>query len=167
MGVRPDAERVSIGRAIHNSAVYVLDRAGEPVPVGVSGELFIGGVAVARGYLGRPRLTAERFVPDPFSGVPGARLYRTGDKARWRTERTSAEVRECGSALDPRESQRTSALPHSRTSVLEYLGRTDFQVKSGASWSPQIERVSPAPGRGEAVVLAARMWPGSAGGVSV
>ncbi|HVG45013.1 MAG TPA: amino acid adenylation domain-containing protein, partial [Longimicrobium sp.] len=120
-----DAERVSIGRAIHNSTVYVLDRAGEPVPVGVAGELFIGGVAVARGYLGRPRLTAERFVPDPF-GEQGARLYRTGDRCRWME---SAKVRECESASDSRESERTFALSHSRTGVLEYLGRTDFQVK--------------------------------------
>ncbi|MFL5539304.1 MAG: non-ribosomal peptide synthetase, partial [Longimicrobiaceae bacterium] len=118
---------VPIGSPISGTRVYVLDEALRPVPIGVPGELFAGGDGVARGYLGRPAATAEKFVPDPFSTVPGARLYRTGDRVRWKYE--SAKVRECESEPDSREGERTFALPHSRTGVLEYLGRLDAQVK--------------------------------------
>jgi amino acid adenylation domain-containing protein len=77
-------EGAPIGRPLDNTVVYVSLSAGvEPAPAGTAGELLIGGAGVARGYLGRPELTAERFVPDPLSGVPGARLYRTGDLVRW------------------------------------------------------------------------------------
>ncbi|HEX2252377.1 MAG TPA: condensation domain-containing protein, partial [Thermoanaerobaculia bacterium] len=91
---------VSIGRPIANTTVYLLGRHGEPVPVGVTGELCTGGAGLARAYWNRPALTAERFVPDATSGTPGARLYRTGDLARH--------------------------LPDGR---LEFLGRRDQQVK--------------------------------------
>ncbi|HEX6749442.1 MAG TPA: amino acid adenylation domain-containing protein [Longimicrobium sp.] len=114
-----------IGAPIANTRLYVLDARMEPVPLGVPGELFAGGDCLARGYLGRPALTAEKFVPDPFSALPGARLYRTGDRVRWMCE--SARVRECES--DSSRDETTFAPSHSRTFALEYVGRTDFQVK--------------------------------------
>ena len=115
--------RVPLGRPHPGRQVRVLDAALRLVPVGVPGELFVGGDALARGYLDGPALTAERFVPDPYAGVPGARMYHTGDRVRWTDapECESAKVRECES--------RDDSLEHSHTGVLEFLGRVDAQVK--------------------------------------
>jgi amino acid adenylation domain-containing protein len=123
-----------IGRPVAGTRVYLLDRDGNPVPEGVPGELFLAGAGLARGYLARPALTAERFVPDPFSGTPGRRLYRTGDLARWRA----------------------AGMPGSR-GELEYLGRVDHQVKvRGFRVEPgEIEAaLARHPALAEAVVLA-------------
>ena len=106
-----------IGTPVANTRLYVLDGRMEPAPPGVPGELYAGGAGLARGYLGRPAQTAEKFVPDPFSRVPGARLYRTGDRARWQRQ-------------DPRDRRFDGAADgHADAFALEYLGRTDFQVK--------------------------------------
>jgi len=93
-------KRPSVGRPISNTQIYILDRAGSPAPIGVPGELHIGGAGLARGYLGREELTAEKFIADPFSGKRDARLYRTGDQARWLSDGT-----------------------------IEFIGRLDHQIK--------------------------------------
>ncbi|MEN6540450.1 MAG: amino acid adenylation domain-containing protein, partial [Mizugakiibacter sp.] len=86
--VEHPGEGISIGTPIANTQVWVLDAQRQPCPFGVPGELWIGGDGVALGYLNRPELTAERFLPDPFRNAPGARLYRTGDRGRWKPDGT-------------------------------------------------------------------------------
>jgi amino acid adenylation domain-containing protein len=137
-----DGEREpAIGRPLPNTRVYLLDPALRLVPVGAAGELWLGGEGLARGYLGRPDLTADRFRPDPFgpdSGGGGGRLYRTGDLARWRTDGRP-------------------------DGTLDYLGRTDHQVKI-RGFRIELGEVEAAllavPGVREAVVVASD---GSAG----
>ncbi|HEY7769920.1 MAG TPA: amino acid adenylation domain-containing protein, partial [Longimicrobium sp.] len=117
------ADQVLVGTPVANTQAYVVDARLQPVPVGVTGELYLSGDGLSRGYANHPAMTAERFVPCPF-GAPGSRMYRVMDRVRWKQ---SAEVRECVSAEV--KAVRTHALTHSPTAVLEYLGRIDFQVK--------------------------------------
>ncbi|WP_370683506.1 amino acid adenylation domain-containing protein [Pseudomonas syringae pv. atrofaciens] len=124
-----------IGKPVTHARLYVLDSRGQPVPLGVPGELYIGGAGVARGYLNRADLTAERFLDDPFSDRSGARMYRSGDLVRWLSDGT-----------------------------LEYLGRNDDQVKiRGVRIEPgEIEQhLAQCPGVGEAVVTTQRLDDGT------
>jgi len=133
--VKDDGAPISIGRPIANTSVHVLDQDGAPVPIGIVGEICIGGAGVALGYLGRPGLTAERFIADAQSSVPGARLYRTGDLGRWS--------------------------PDGR---LMYLGRLDQQVKINGFRieTGEIESVLNAhPSVRQAVVVAREAQPGN------
>src|SRR5206468_1153646 len=122
------APRSIIGRPVASRRVHLLDASLRPVPIGVPGEICIGGAGLARGYLGRADLTAERFVPDPFGDRPGDRLYRSGDLARWLED-----------------------------GDLEYLGRLDDQVKIRGFRIEPVEIESALqrhPAVGETVVLA-------------
>ncbi|RYZ37608.1 MAG: amino acid adenylation domain-containing protein, partial [Myxococcaceae bacterium] len=125
--IQADTVRPVLGRPLTNMQGYVLDPELQPVPVGVPGELFVGGAGLARGYLERPDLTADRFVPDGLGAQPGGRLYRTGDRVRWLA-----------------------------SGELEYLGRLDFQVKV-RGFRIELGEVETAlaqqPGVSEAVVL--------------
>lgn len=85
-GLRPDSLSVPIGKPVAGSTVYILDAFGQPLPVGVIGEIYVGGEGVANGYVGDPQRTASVFLPDPYSGLDGARMYRSGDHGRWRTD---------------------------------------------------------------------------------
>ncbi|RMN29860.1 Non-ribosomal peptide synthetase, terminal component, partial [Pseudomonas coronafaciens pv. zizaniae] len=123
-----------IGRPIANTRIYLLDVHGQPVPIGVSGEIYIGGAGVARGYLNLPELTAERFLDDPFSAEPAVRMYRSGDLGRWLADGN-----------------------------IEYLGRNDDQVKIRGFRVElgEIEsQLAVCPGVREAVVLAREYSPG-------
>ncbi|HEU0052455.1 MAG TPA: amino acid adenylation domain-containing protein, partial [Longimicrobium sp.] len=130
------AESISLGEPIANTGLYVLDPLLQPCPLGVPGELCIGGDGVVRGYLDRPALTAERFVPDPFADTPGARLYRTGDRVRRKTD-----------------------------GALEFLGRIDFQVKV-RGFRVELGEIEAAladlPGIREAVAIVREDTPGDA-----
>ncbi|MEB3167143.1 MAG: alpha/beta fold hydrolase, partial [Synechococcaceae cyanobacterium] len=97
---RGQAFETHIGRPIANTYIYLLDEQGQPVPIGVCGELYIGGAGVCRGYLNQPGLTAQRFLPDPFATEQGGKMYKTGDLAQWRPDGN-----------------------------LEFLGRSDYQIK--------------------------------------
>jgi amino acid adenylation domain-containing protein len=130
----PNTAIVPLGRPLPNSRIYVLDASMEPTPTGVPGEVYIGGAGVARGYLNQPELTKERFVRDPWSTSPGARLYKTGDRARYLPDGT-----------------------------LLFLGRIDFQVKIRGFRIElgEIEAaLSTCPGLKEAVVLVEEETPG-------
>ena len=101
--VTAEEDAVAVGRPIDNARIYVLDGCGQPTPIGVRGEIHIGGLPLARGYLHQDELTRQRFVLDPFDDTPNARIYRTGDLGAWR--------------------------PDGR---LDFLGRIDGQVTSGS-----------------------------------
>ncbi len=136
IAVPPEKQRrIPIGRPISNTQVYILNEASQPVPISVTGELYIGGDGLAHGYFNRPELTAERFVPNTFSGEPGARMYKTGDLCRWKEDGT-----------------------------VDFIGRNDFQVKV-RGFRIELEEIEAKladyPGIGNVVVVVREDEPGN------
>ncbi len=123
---------IPIGKPLWNSRLYVVDRRFRPVPIGVTGEICLGGIGVARGYLGRPRITAERFVPNPFAATPGERLYLSGDVGRFRADETiefvarnDHQVKIRGFRIEPGEIA-AQLLRHPLVKEALVLARDDF-----------------------------------------
>ncbi len=136
IAIPPEKQRrIPIGRPISNTQVYILNEASQPVPIGVTGELYIGGDGLAHGYFNRSELTAERFVPNTFSGEPGARMYKTGDLCRWKEDGT-----------------------------VDFIGRNDFQVKV-RGFRIELEEIEAKladyPGIGNVVVVVREDEPGN------
>ncbi len=163
--VPPGAQNVPIGRPISNTTVYVLDPRGQPVPVGVPGELYIGGEGLARGYWNRPELTAERFVPDPFGGSPDGRLYRTGDRVRWLPDgtieflgRIDRQVKIRGFRVEPAEVEAVLAAhplvkecavvvrddPSGAKCLVAYVVSTEAVAPGAGTWRTYLEQNLPA-----------------------
>jgi amino acid adenylation domain-containing protein/non-ribosomal peptide synthase protein (TIGR01720 family) len=155
----PSHRTTPIGKPVANTQIYLLDRHLQPVPVGVVGEVYIAGVGLARGYLNRPQLTAERFLPNPFSTQPGARLYRTGDLARYLADgtleflgRRDSQVKLHGTRIELGEIEATLA-QHPQVKQAAVLLRQDPRGNSAqpsgqqslvAIWTPRGEPVSAA-----------------------
>jgi acyl-coenzyme A synthetase/AMP-(fatty) acid ligase len=163
--VPEDASSIPIGRPIANSTAYVLDQYLRPVPIGVQGELYLGGDGVALGYLNRPELTAERFPVDPFSASPSGnpRLYKTGDLARWTPEgvieffgRTDHQVKFNGFRIELGEIE-TALRNHPAVADALVMMRTDFAgYKTLVAYTVRIAGTTEGPGKSESSEI--RQW---------